>query len=63
MGELNMVSFVMKFGDVEVGRSAAVLLISLGYPVFYFIHDCITNGKSAQYGTIEMIAPKKTIFE
>jgi len=58
-----MISFVMKFGNVEVGRSAAKLLISLGYPVVYFIHDFIVNGKFAQYGTIEMIAPKKTIFE
>ena len=60
---INMVSFVMEFGNVEVGRSAAKLLISLGYPAAYFIHDCITNGKFIEYGTIEMIAPKKVIFE
>lgn len=58
-----MVSFVMEFGDVEVGRSAAKLLIGLGYPAAYFIHDCIINGKFIEYGTIEMVAPRKMIFE
>lgn len=53
----------MEFGDVEVGRSAAKLLIGLGYPAAYFIHDCIINGKFIEYGTIEMVAPRKMIFE
>jgi len=53
----------MKFGDVEVGRSAAQLLIKLGYPVVYFIHDYISdNLKFVQFGTIEMVAPDETIF-
>lgn len=58
-----MVEFIMKFGDVEVGRSAAQLLIKLGYPVVYFIHDYISdNLKFVQFGTIEMVAPDETIF-
>ncbi len=58
-----MVEFIMKFGDVEVGRSAARLLIKLGYPVVYFIHDCITESLNViQFGTIEMVVPEKTIF-
>lgn len=60
---MTMVEFVMKFADIEIGRSAAEFLIDLGYPVVYFIHDYITSGgKFFQYGTIEMIAPKKVIF-
>jgi len=58
-----MFGFVMEFGNIEVGRSAAELLISLGYPVAYFVHDCIANGRFVEYGTIEMVAPKKMIFK
>ena len=58
-----MVDFVMKFGNVETGRAAANLLIRLGYPAAYFIHDVIfQNRKSIQYGTIELFAMEKTIF-
>jgi hypothetical protein len=63
VGGKTMVEFVMKFADIEVGRSAAELLIDLGYPVVYFIHDYITiGGNFFQYGTVEMIAPEKIIF-
>jgi hypothetical protein len=59
-----MIEFIMKFGDVEVGRSAAQMLIKLGYPVVYFIHDYISDGlKFVQFGTIEMVVPEKTIFQ
>ena len=58
-----MVSFIMRFGNVDVGFSAAELLRELGYPVIYFIQDGLTkSGKYVQYGTVEMIVPKKTIF-
>lgn len=58
-----MVGFMMKFGNVDVGYSAAEALKRLGYPVVYFIHDGVTkNGKYIQYGTVEMVAPKKLIF-
>jgi len=58
-----MVDFVMKFGNVETGRAAAKLLVSLGYPAVYFIHNIIfQNRKPIQYGTVEMFALDETIF-
>lgn len=58
-----MVEFIMKFGNVEVGRSAAQLLIELGYPVVYFVHDYITETlRFGQYGTIEMITTENILF-
>lgn len=62
VGGFYVIGFVMEFGNVEVGRDAAKLLISLGYPAAYFIHDCISKGKFFEYGTIEMLAPKNMIF-
>lgn len=60
----NMVDFVMRFGNVDTGFTAAEVLKSMGYPVIYFIHDGITrSGKYIQYGTVEMVAPKRMIFE
>ena len=59
-----MVDFVMRFGNVDTGFTAAEILKALGYPVIYFIHDGITKkGQYVQFGTVEMVAPKKTIFE
>ena len=58
-----MVGFVMKFGNVEIGRYAAEMLVNLDYPVVYFIHEFEKSGKLVQYGTIAMVAPRKLIFK
>jgi hypothetical protein len=59
-----MIDFVIRFGNVDTGFSAAEFLKDRGYPVVYFIHDGITKGgKYVQYGTVEMVAPRRMIFE